>query len=155
LNHPLGPLTRKNTLWNLADTLGGMAFVCREGKSAVMFFGRRGLGEYWYGEGVQDRKRDQEVPSKGPHAPPYEASVWFYDPNDLVAVKKGRKEPWRIRPYHVTKLPNLFQSAAPLGGAAYDPTLGRLYVSEMHADKPDRYAFLPVIQVYEFRKTKR
>jgi hypothetical protein len=155
LDHPLGPMTKKNELWNLAYTMGGMAFVSRGGKAAVMFFGRRGLGEWWYGEGTtKDGKKDLEVPSKGPHAPPYQAAVWFYDPNDLLAVKKGRKKSWLIKPYLVAPLPNVYQSSAPLGGCAYDPQAGRLYVSETFADRPNQYDFLPVIHVYEIRKTK-
>src|SRR5262249_35232294 len=50
LQHPLAPLEKKNPHWNLAASLGGMAFAARGGRSAVLFVGRRGLGEYWYGE---------------------------------------------------------------------------------------------------------
>jgi hypothetical protein len=154
--HPLARLDRTSKLWNLASTLPGMVFVCRGGKSAVIFFGRRGLGTYWYGEGVQGGNTDTDPYNrdKGPHAPPYEASAWFYDPSDLLAVKSGRRKPWQVKPYLVVKVPDLFKSDSALGGSAYDPQSGRLYISEMRADKPEEYYYLPVIQVYKIRETR-
>src|SRR5438105_847840 len=66
LQHPLGPLVEKNPHWNLACTLAGMAFVSSGGRTALIFVGRRGLGEYWYGEPEEDGKKDPIHPSKGP-----------------------------------------------------------------------------------------
>ena len=125
-----------------------MAFVSSGGRTALIFVGRRGLGEYWYGEPEEDGKKDPIHTSKGPHAPPYEASVWFYDPNDLPEVKAGRKQPWQVKPYEVGQLPGFFASGPPTpGGVAYDARAGRLYVSQLAADQQG-YDYLPVIHVY-------
>jgi len=148
LQRPLGPLTEENSHWNLACSLAGMAFVSKGGREALIFVGRRGLGDYWYGEPEHDGKKDPHHTSKGPHAPPYEASVWLYDPNDLLQVKLGRKQSWQVRPYHVGPLPGFLPSGLPTpGGVAYDPQAGRLYVSQLSGEQRG-YDFLPLIHVY-------
>jgi hypothetical protein len=155
LRHPLARLESKNKLWNHASKIAGMSFVSRGGKAAVMFFGTRGLGDYWYGEPEVGGKKDPYDGSKGNHAPPYEETVWFYDPNDLLAVKNHAKQPWDIKPYRVDKLPGVYPSGhGKLGGAAYDAATGRLFVSQMNVDNTDPYDWLPVIHVYQIgRKT--
>jgi hypothetical protein len=150
LQHPLARLDSKNELWNHAAKIAGMAFVSRGGKSALMFFGTRGLGEYWYGEPEFKGKKDPYDDSKGNHAPPYAETVWLYDPNDLLAVKNRNKQPWQVRPYQVEKLPGVRPSGhGRLGGAAYDPSTGRLYVSQKNMDNTNPYEWLPLIHVYQ------
>jgi hypothetical protein len=155
LAHPLDRLDRKSDVWNFASGLGGMAFVSRGGKAAVMFFGRRGLGEYWYGLAEEGGKKDPASIYKGPHAPPYSTAVWFYDPADLLAVKEGLKRPWEARPYHVAPLPGAFPSpTGELGGVAYDPRSGRLYVAQPRGDRESNpYEPLPVVHVVEVAPT--
>jgi hypothetical protein len=155
LRHPLGPLEQKNPVWCMG-TVGGMAFVSRGGKAAVMFFGARGLGDYWYGGPEEGGHQDLSHTAKGPHAPPYEATVWCYDANDLLAVKAGRKESWRCQPYQIAKLSGLYpsQAWAPIAGVAYDPAAGRLYVSQRDADLQG-YERLPVIHVYEVQVSNK
>jgi hypothetical protein len=155
LAHPLDTLDRKSDVWNFSSDLGGMAFVSRGGKAAVLFFGSRGLGEYWYGLAEEGGKKDPFSPYKGPHAPPYATAVWFYDPNDLLAVKEGAKKPWEVRPYHVAPLPGAFPSdLGKLGGAAYDPRSGRLYVAQPRGDRvSNAFEPMPVVHVFEVAPT--
>jgi hypothetical protein len=154
LEHPLAPLESKNTLWNHCGKVAGMAFVSRQGKSSVMFFGTRGLGEYWYGGGEFQGKKDPFDESKGTHAPPYAETIWFYDPNDLLLVKKKEKNPWEIKPYQVVDLPGVKPSGhGRLGGVAYDESTGRLYVSQKNVDNvTNHFEWLPIIHVYEVGK---
>jgi hypothetical protein len=149
LQHPLAPLDKTNDLWNHASQLAGIAFVSHRGKAAVMFFGTRGLGEYWYGLPEENGKKDPHNPYKGNHAPPYEETVWLYDPNDLLLVKEGKKRSWEIKPYSVGRLPGVRPSSLGLlGGVAYDPASGELYVSQSRGDLSDPSEPAPLIHVY-------
>jgi hypothetical protein len=149
LTRPLAPLQQKNQVWNLVATMTGMVFIHYAGKSAVVFFGRRGLGDYWYGPPNQGAHRDPYHDGKGNHAPPYAESAWFYNPQDLLAVSR-RRQPWLAKPYAVEKLPGMYPAGGgEVGGAAYDPESGRLYVSQLFVDRPNQYARLPIIHVYQ------
>jgi hypothetical protein len=150
LARPLAPLQQTNQLWNLVATMTGMVFVERGGKSALLFFGRRGLGTYWYGPPNMGAHHDPYHDGKGNHAPPYAETAWFYNPQDLLAVKGRRREPWQVKPYAVEKLPGMYPAGGgEVGGAAYDPDSGRLYVSQLFVDRPNQNARLPVIHVYQ------
>jgi hypothetical protein len=76
--------------------MGGVLFA--DGTRSVIFFGHKGLGRYCYGVGSSCG--DLDSPSiKGDHAYPYTEFAWFYDANDLLAVKNGKKKPWQVYPY--------------------------------------------------------
>jgi hypothetical protein len=69
-----------------------------DGTRSVVFFGHKGLGPYCYGIGSDCG--DLDSPSgKGDHAYPYTEFAWFYDVNDLLAVKNKQKNPWDVYPY--------------------------------------------------------
>jgi hypothetical protein len=69
-----------------------------DGTRSVVFFGHKGLGPYCYGVG--STCKDLDAPDvKGDHAYPYTEFAWFYDVNDLLAVKNGQKKPWQVYPY--------------------------------------------------------
>jgi hypothetical protein len=65
----------------------------------------------------------------------------FYDPADLAAVARGEKEPWEPQPFVTLDVdPVLYalndeQQLSRLGGMAYDPERGLLYVLERLADQ--------------------
>jgi hypothetical protein len=69
-----------------------------DGTSSVVFFGHKGLGPYCYGIGSDCGDLD-EPDSKGDHAYPYTEFAWFYNVNDMIAVRQGQKQPWDIVPY--------------------------------------------------------
>jgi hypothetical protein len=155
---PLMPLTKKNDIWNIAGQVSTMAFVSNGGKSAVLYFGKRALGEVWYGTPERDGKiMDTVDHSKGYHGPPYMESIWFYDPNELLDVKARGGRPWAIRPYKVTKLPGFYPSdLGKVSGAAYDPKTGYLYISQPHVDQASNtYDRLPIIHVYQIAGPRR
>jgi len=79
--------------------------------------------------------------SKGVHGYPYHSYVWAYNVNDLITVRAGSKAPWDVVPYAVWQLPDLNGSS--IGGAAYDPASGRIFVSQLLGDD-----VLPLIHVY-------
>jgi len=135
-----------NPYFNGTTTITGIVFP--ENTSSVLFFGIQGLGVYCYGEGTTCN--DPEFPtSKGDHAYPYAYYVWAYDAHDLAAVRAGTKKPWDLKPYAVRSLdlpisPN--HNGHHLGGAAYDPATGRLFISQQFADGNE-----PVIHVFTIK----
>src|SRR5262249_39590976 len=80
----------------------------------------------------------------------YAWQAWAYDAKDLVAVKNGKKNPWDLKPYATWNfgfpIPN---GEKYMGGVAFDPSSGRLYFSELRQDTTDRYAYAPLIQVFQ------
>jgi len=142
--HPLGAYDAQGALFNAATQVNGVVFP--EGTRSVLFFGRQGLGPYCYGE-ARDCG-DQGETSKGPHLFPYTSYVWAYDANDLAAVKRGERQPWEVKPY--ATWPLAFQSQrynARIGGATYDPSTGRIFVSGYQGDGDG-----PLIHVYTVKR---
>ena len=153
-----------NASWNPAHgvyfgggtTIRGVVFPA--GSRSVLFFGTQGIGKFCYGEGTDKRSLngkptpdgtiycyDPDDSSKGTHAYPYKAEVWAYDAAGLAAVRAGRKRPWQVKPYATWSLHLPFRSGR-VGGAAYDPARGLLYVSQQYGDAAD-----PVIHVFTVR----
>ena len=84
--------------------------------------------------------------SKGPASlnGAYATQIWAYNANDLAAVKNGTMQPWQVQPYDVWNptFPNTSNTS--IGGVAYDPSTGRLYMSVMNADN-----WFPLIEVFQ------
>jgi len=120
--------------YRAADSWGGGAWVQSGGQSAVLIFGRKGLGDSCYGEPAECGG-DPCRPSKGYHAYPYESRILFYDPEEIKAVLAGTKEPWEVLPYDVYSPADVMLGGecATLGAAAYDRERGLLYVAEREA----------------------
>lgn len=142
------------TLFNGSTAIRGVVFP--KGTRSVLFFGKQGTGSFCYGVGTDDRSLageptpdgsvwcyDPDDASHGTHAYPYIAAVWAYDAAQLRDVRKGRKRPWEVKPYATWKLHLPFGSSQ-IGGAAYDPRLGLIYLSQQFANGDE-----PVIHVYD------
>jgi hypothetical protein len=131
-----------NLLFNGTSRITGVVFP--SGTSSVLFFGRQGIGPYCYDEGTTCN--DPDFPNrKGDHAYPYVSYVWAYDAHDLATVRAGASQPWDIKPYAVWKL-TLPLIGADLGGAAYDPVTGRIFISQQFSD-----GGYPVVHVFTLR----
>ena len=142
LAHPLANPTTQNPLFNTTTEIRGVVFP--PGTDSVLFIGSHGTGPYWYGE-PYEAGSDPYRPDKGPHAPDYVYQVWAYDVHDLIAVKNGAKEPWQVRPYDTWQLDlPYFDGGKHIGGVAYDPASGRLYVSQQYGNQA-----YPVIHAYQ------
>ena len=154
---------RTDVLFNGSMSISGIVFP--EGSRSVLFFGRRGVGDFCYGEGVSDPALhktycDPDYPdvyccydpvngSKGGHSYPYVYLVLAYDALDLLSVKNGQKQMWEIVPYGAWQLDFPFANDnANIIGAAYDPSTQRLYLSEDGGDTPGCCGHLPIIHVY-------
>jgi hypothetical protein len=146
----------RRVLFGGGTTIRGVAFP--GGSRTVLFFGTQGIGRFCYGEGTADRSLglkptpdgtiwcyDPDNSSKGTHAYPYVPEVWAYDAAALAAVRAGHRRPWQVRPYAVWRLSLPFGSPQ-IGGAAYDPASGLIYLSQQYAD-----GAAPVIEVFRVR----
>lgn len=105
-----------------ADSVTGL--VVPEGFHSVLFFGRHGT-TFCYGG---PECKDPTTPSQGVHGYPYLSYVWAYAVDDLAAVRTGSKSPWDVKPYAVWALDEL--KGAAIGGAAYDPASGRIFLAQ-------------------------
>jgi hypothetical protein len=161
-DHPaLGPWDgswnpRRGRLFDGGTSIGGVVFPA--GSGSVLFFGTQGVGKFCYGDPTSERRlAGQTAPDgatwcydptgggKGPHTYPYQAEVWAYDAAQLAAVRAGRRRPWQVRPYATWRLKLPFGSPQ-IGGAAYDPARGLIYLSQQYVDGP-----APVIDVFKVR----
>ena len=143
LSEPLAGPTTTNDLWNQSSQVRGMLFP--DGTSSVLYFGSHGTGTYCYGTG--DACGDPVSPYKGNHAYPYRYQIWAYDAADLAEVYRGGADAKSIQPYDYWEL-DLPHSArqTEIGGVAYDPSTGRIFISQGFADGDQ-----PVIHVYTLR----
>ena len=158
------------TLFNGVTEVRGAVFP--EGTRSVLLFGRHGgfgtspnvpgSGAFCYGFGTADPALvgtippgetdhycyDPEDGSKGVHGYPYRYYVWAYDANDLASAAAGQIDPWTVRPYAVwpLTLPFATTGSTHLGGAAYDPQTGRVFVSQYQGDSN-----LPLIHVLKLQ----
>jgi hypothetical protein len=139
-DHPFGPLDATDPTWNGSTVIGGM--VLPSGTRSLLYFGKHGLGPFCYGIGgsaptnaALEQCYDLEISDKGMHGYPYVYQVTAYDANDMAAVKSGAKKPWDLRPYAVwqLKFPESVSRTA-IGGVAYDPASGRIFVTQLGGD---------------------
>jgi hypothetical protein len=134
----LGPYSAASKFYGGSDQIFGVAMPF--GTGSVCFFGRHGT-TYCYGESPSPCN-DPTSPYKGPHGYPYVSACWLYDAAELAKVAAGTKQPWEVIPYDMIAVPGLKKDAI-IGGAAYDPVTGRIYLSEIRGN-----GTLPVIHVY-------
>lgn len=143
---PLAPYSGSALAFGATTQIKGL--VWPYGTRSVLFFGRTGTGPYCYGTGTRMASLaglpvgdgsvwcyDPVDSDKGTHAYPYRYQIWAYDANDLLAVKQGTLRPWEPRPYGLWELTfPIDNTGKRLGGAAYDPYTGRVYVSQISGD---------------------
>ncbi len=154
LHQTFGPWNVPNPYFTGVTRVGGIAFPA--GTRTLLFIGRHG-STFCYGTGTATQSLagkpdgqgnvycyDPVDLSKGSHGYPYRHQVWAYDANDLVAVKKGTKQPWDVKPYAVWTLTEMNNNgSANLRSATYDPATRRLYAVEDNGDA------MPAVHVYE------
>ncbi len=139
IDFPLGPYQFSvSPLENGSGEFRGGAFI--PGTDTVLFTGRMATNYVTYISGGGPTGLNNE----------YEYIMWFYDANDLLAVKNGTKQPYEIVPYAAWNLTVPFVSALnalEFGGACFDPATNRLFLSFMYANNAG-FAALPVVGVW-------
>lgn len=113
------------------DNWSGGAWVGAGTNSAILIFGRKGVGDNCYGTHAAC-SNDPCNMYKGYHAYPYEPQILFYDPEDINDVVAGSKDPWTVLPYEVYNTRDVMFDPAcgVLGAVAYDETRGLIYAVE-------------------------
>ncbi len=119
----LGAWNSSGQLWNSNANNGGFAFV--PGTRSLLYVINRGMGPFCYDNQNGCPPGAQSVTS----SQPYQPSIYFYDANDLLAVKNGTKHPWEPVPYATLPIGplNPYFTAGPLA-SALDPVNKRLYI---------------------------
>ncbi|NQV06269.1 hypothetical protein HQ535_06940 [bacterium] len=132
-----------------SDEWAGGAWLSTGDTSAVVFAGTKGRGDCWYGfeNGVvwPEGGPYPDVPpapfdARGWWSSEFEAVILFYDPSDLAAVETGLLESSEPQPYAILSIEDTLladrrvTTPGRIGGIAYDPGSGFLYVMELHAD---------------------
>ncbi|RMH04075.1 MAG: hypothetical protein D6704_11720 [Nitrospirae bacterium] len=133
--------------YKACDMWYGGAWLTVGNKSAVVFVGRKSLGEVYYGEG---RPGDCSQ-AKGYHCGPYEAQILFYDPEELAQVARGERNPWDVVPYEIMRPKDYFWENCgwQLGGAAFDRQNALLYIVQGGVDTvTDPYEPYPIVHVF-------
>lgn len=120
--------------WSPCDVWEGVEWIDFRGETAVVFAGRRGRGEAYYG---QPRETDCQQ-SKGYHCDPYEPELLFYDPAELALVAAGERAPHHVLPYAAHRPVKELWSTCHyrLGAMAFDPGGGRLFVVQSNGERP-------------------
>lgn len=132
--------------WTHNDNWNSGAWLTIGDRSAVMFVGRKGLGEKWYGV-----PREGDCGSdKGYHYDPYESQFLFYDPEELAAVARGEKDYSKVLPYFIFRPGDYFfpSCSGLLQGTAYDRERGIIYISQQYEEDKES------ILVYVFQLTE-
>lgn len=121
--------------YRVNDNWGGGAWIDTGGQSAVLIFGRKGLGNNCYGIPGEDCPASLCTTDKGWHSDPYEGQILFYDPADLRAVVQGSLQPWEVQPYAILRSTvQMFNpNCGVFGAVAYDAEHGLIYVTEQSA----------------------
>ncbi|WP_339899591.1 hypothetical protein [Paraglaciecola polaris] len=75
---------------------------------------------------------------------------WLWDVKELLKVKLGLLKSYDVRPYDYGEFTSpLANGKFGVGGAAFDPNTGLLYLSSPQADQLKKYSRPPLILVYE------
>jgi hypothetical protein len=147
------------------------------GTRTIVFAGFQGLGVPCYDPGCIDRCNQ----TQGSHAYPYTWQMWFFDANDLAAVRQGTKAANAVRPYalwadlpspqpaalpYPAGTPTSFRGSIPFNqgcvpGSGFGPMAGafdyvhnRLFVAQPNAEETSGSKY-PVVHVWQFAATPR
>ncbi|MBX7135011.1 MAG: Ig-like domain-containing protein [Fimbriimonadaceae bacterium] len=143
------PTLYNSTVVHNFNTGFGVFFV--PGTRSIVYLSAIGTGEFYYGDAAA--ANDPNRTDKGPHSVGgnYVWQAWAYDVDDFIAVKNGEKSPWDVMPYSTWNFDfPIADGKKYLGGVAFDPNTGRLYVSQINVDNSrDAYDNAPLIQVFQ------
>ena len=88
--------------WWIGDRVSSIVWIETKTQQALLVFLYQQLGgNNWYGEATHDTALGQIDPYggyKGFHASGYVLQVWIYDPDVLLEVFKGKRNPWSVLP---------------------------------------------------------
>jgi len=149
LHDDLSNESRQNDLWNhLSRVICGIIIP---GTRTYATFGHSGGNESGVGyKIVQDNGRRTGGYTSYAVKDNYHY-LWLWDVNDFVRVRAGEMKPYDVRPYEYGVFKTPFEgSTHRLGGGAFDPATGRIYLTAQKADRSQgRYVNPPVVMAYK------
>ncbi len=140
--------------YTMCDDWTGAAFLQAGDRAAIAIAGLKGTTNCYYcGDPVDDSEcHVRPLPgecdrmcdeSRGYHCGPYLRQILLYDTVQLGEVALGEREPWSVLPYAIWQPPELYlpnPTCANLGGMAFDPIGGRMFLVERGLGGADRNA---------------
>lgn len=102
-----------NEAWWIANKVTDIRWIETESRHAVLCFVYRGLGRTWYG--LPDGGPGLPDPyggGSGFHAEGWALQAWIYDPDDLLQVFRGERDPWSLAPVEAVLLTERLPGAA-------------------------------------------
>jgi len=88
-----------NEQWWIANKATDAEWIETETHHGVLYFVYRGLGHTWYGlPDAGPGHPDPYVDGSGYHAEGWALQAWIYDPDDVMAVYRGERDPWSLAP---------------------------------------------------------
>jgi len=141
--------SRENTLWNhLSRAVYG---IIVPGTRTYATFGHSGGNESGVGyKIVQDTGRRSGGYSTFQVKDNYHY-YWLWDVNDLARVKAGEIDPHDVGPYEYGIFQTPFaETSHRMGGGAFDPSTGLIYLTAQQADREQgRYAKPPIVMAFK------
>ena len=134
-----------------SDEWSGAAWLTKDSKSAVIFVGTKGGGEYWYGD--TNGPCMECAGDRGWWSTSFTGQIVFYNPADLAAVAAGAQPAYEPQPYATLNIDqylyhiNGSQQKYHLGAAAFDSINGILYIAEYLGDEGDSRPLMHVFAV--------
>lgn len=95
-----------NQQWWVANKVTDMEWIETDTHHGIVLFVYRGLGEKWYGESDSGPggSNDPYVGGYGYHAEGWAMEAWIYDPEAVMEVYRGERDPWNLSPYEAVLL---------------------------------------------------
>lgn len=89
-----------NAAWWIANKVTDMEWIETDTQHGVVAFVYRGLGQTWYGESNAGPggATDPYGGGYGYHAEGWSLEAWIYDPDELMQVYDGQRDPWSLAP---------------------------------------------------------
>jgi hypothetical protein len=140
--------------FSMCDDWTGAAFVQAGDRATIAIVGLKGATSCYYcGDPVDDSEcHVNPLPGecdiscneeRGYHCGPYRRQVLLYDTEALGQAALGEIDPWSILPYAVWEPDELFLSSPccyNMGGMAFDPGRGRMFITERGLGEGDMNA---------------
>ena len=144
--------------WWIGDKVTAALWIETPTHHAVLLLLHQKLGDTWYGEA--DVGGDPYGGGKGYHAEGYVLKAWIYDPEDLLAVYRGERDPWSLSPVEETVLTERPpRSASEVRHSVFTGTPiaelqaslrdGRMVVLEPEGYRPGAYEGMPKGYVFQ------
>ncbi|MBU1910633.1 MAG: hypothetical protein KJ726_11345 [Verrucomicrobia bacterium] len=88
-----------NEAWWIGNKVTDMKWIETETRHGVLCFVYRGLGQTWYGLGdAGPGLPDPYWSGSSYHAEGWALQAWIYDPDEVMEVFRGERDPWSLVP---------------------------------------------------------